>query len=72
MAGPTAAGRTYRVGRAYRFAAVRRGRHTALGRRAAVGGTCQRTWQHAGPKVAHADLRISVQFRSAQVDAERS
>ena len=32
-----------------------------------MGGTCQRTWQHAVPKVAHADLRISVQFRSAPV-----
>lgn len=30
-----------------------------------MGGTCQRTWHHAVPKVAHADLRISVQFRSA-------
>ena len=32
-----------------------------------MGGSCQRTWQHAVPKVAHADLRISVQFRSAPV-----
>jgi alkylated DNA repair dioxygenase AlkB len=32
-----------------------------------MGGTCQRTWQHAVPKVAHAALRISVQFRSARV-----
>jgi alkylated DNA repair dioxygenase AlkB len=32
-----------------------------------MGGTCQRTWQHAVPKVAHAELRISVQFRSAHV-----
>jgi alkylated DNA repair dioxygenase AlkB len=30
-----------------------------------MGGTSQRTWQHAVPKVAHADLRISIQFRSA-------
>ena len=30
-----------------------------------MGGTCQRTWEHGVPKVAHADLRISVQFRSA-------
>jgi hypothetical protein len=29
-----------------------------------MGGTCQRTWQHAVPKVARAGLRISVQFRS--------
>ena len=30
-----------------------------------MGGNCQRTWEHAVPKVAHAELRISVQFRSA-------
>lgn len=30
-----------------------------------MGGTCQRTWEHGVPKVAQADLRISVQFRSA-------
>jgi len=30
-----------------------------------MGGTCQRTWEHAIPKAAHADLRISVQLRSA-------
>ena len=36
-----------------------------------MGGTCQRTWQHAVPKVAHADLRISVQFRSAPVEPAR-
>lgn len=29
-----------------------------------MGGTCQLTWEHAVPKVAHAGLRISVQFRS--------
>ena len=34
-----------------------------------MGGTCQRTWQHAVPKAAHAELRISVQFRSAPVAA---
>ena len=34
-----------------------------------MGGTCQGTWQHAVPKVAHAELRISVQFRSAPVRA---
>ena len=28
-----------------------------------MGGTCQRTWEHAVPKVAHAGPRISVQFR---------
>ena len=31
-----------------------------------MGGSCQRTWQHGVPKVARADLRISVQFRSAE------
>ena len=30
-----------------------------------MGGNCQRTWEHGVPKVARADLRISVQFRSA-------
>ncbi|MDB4992833.1 MAG: Alkylated repair protein AlkB [Myxococcaceae bacterium] len=28
-----------------------------------MGGTCQRTYQHAIPKVAHADPRISIMFR---------
>lgn len=28
-----------------------------------MGGTCQRTWQHGIPKVAHAEPRISIQFR---------
>jgi alkylated DNA repair dioxygenase AlkB len=28
-----------------------------------MGGSCQRTWQHAIPKVAHADPRIAVMFR---------
>ncbi len=32
-----------------------------------MGGTCQRTWQHAVPKASHGDLRISIQFRSAVV-----
>jgi alkylated DNA repair dioxygenase AlkB len=36
-----------------------------------MGGTCQRTWQHAVPKAAHGDLRISIQFRSAVVVAAR-
>ncbi len=35
-----------------------------------MGGTCQRTWEHAVPKVSHAGLRMSVQFRSAPVDEE--
>ena len=30
-----------------------------------MGGSCQRTWEHAVPKVAHAGPRISVQFRAA-------
>jgi len=29
-----------------------------------MGGTCQRTWQHAIPKRAHADPRISIMFRA--------
>ena len=28
-----------------------------------MGGSCQRTWEHAVPKVAHAGPRLSVQFR---------
>jgi alkylated DNA repair dioxygenase AlkB len=28
-----------------------------------MGGTCQRTWRHAVPKVASAGPRISVTFR---------
>ena len=32
-----------------------------------MGGSCQRTWQHAVPKASHGDLRISIQFRSAVV-----
>jgi alkylated DNA repair dioxygenase AlkB len=30
-----------------------------------MGGSCQRTWQHAVPKVRSAAARISVQFRHA-------
>ena len=33
-----------------------------------MGGNCQRTWEHGVPKVAYADLRISVQFRSAPTE----
>lgn len=29
-----------------------------------MGGSCQRTWLHSVPKVAHADPRISIQFRA--------
>jgi alkylated DNA repair dioxygenase AlkB len=32
-----------------------------------MGGSCQRTWKHAVPKVAHAGPRISVQFRPLNV-----
>jgi alkylated DNA repair dioxygenase AlkB len=28
-----------------------------------MGGTCQRTWQHCLPKVAHAEPRIAIMFR---------
>lgn len=34
-----------------------------------MGGTCQRTWQHAVPKRAHADPRVSIMFRPAIPDA---
>jgi alkylated DNA repair dioxygenase AlkB len=33
-----------------------------------MGGTCQTTWEHCVPKVAHAGPRISVQFRQPGVD----
>jgi alkylated DNA repair dioxygenase AlkB len=32
-----------------------------------MGGSCQRTWEHAVPKVAHAGPRMSVQFRPLHV-----
>ena len=32
-----------------------------------MGGSCQRTWEHAVPKVAHAGPRVSVQFRPFNV-----
>ncbi len=32
-----------------------------------MGGSCQRTWEHAVPKAAHAGQRISVQFRPLNV-----
>ncbi|MGK2875790.1 MAG: alpha-ketoglutarate-dependent dioxygenase AlkB, partial [Nocardioides sp.] len=32
-----------------------------------MGGSCQRTWEHAVPKVAHAGPRMSVQFRPRNV-----
>ena len=35
-----------------------------------MGGSCQRTWQHAVPKAASAGPRMSIQFRPAAPDAE--
>jgi alkylated DNA repair dioxygenase AlkB len=32
-----------------------------------MGGSCQRTWEHAVPKTAHAGPRVSVQFRPHNV-----
>jgi len=32
-----------------------------------MGGSCQRTWEHAVPKAAHAGPRVSVQFRPFNV-----
>jgi len=32
-----------------------------------MGGSCQRTWEHCVPKVAHAGPRMSVQFRPRNV-----
>ncbi len=32
-----------------------------------MGGSCQRTWEHAVPKVAHCGPRLSVQFRPRDV-----
>ncbi|GAB2620692.1 alpha-ketoglutarate-dependent dioxygenase AlkB [Nocardioides ginkgobilobae] len=32
-----------------------------------MGGSCQRTWEHAVPKVAHSGPRLSVQFRPFNV-----
>jgi len=32
-----------------------------------MGGSCQRTWEHAVPKVAHAGPRVSVQYRPFNV-----
>jgi alkylated DNA repair dioxygenase AlkB len=32
-----------------------------------MGGSCQRTWEHSIPKVAHAGPRLSVQFRPLNV-----
>jgi alkylated DNA repair dioxygenase AlkB len=34
----------------------------------AMGGTCQRTWQHCVPKVARAEPRISLTFRHRYLD----
>jgi alkylated DNA repair dioxygenase AlkB len=35
-----------------------------------MGGSCQRTWQHAVPKAAVAGPRISVQFRPEVIDTD--
>ena len=35
-----------------------------------MGGTCQRTWEHAVPKMASAKPRMSVQFRPEVADGE--
>jgi len=35
-----------------------------------MGGTCQRTWEHAVPKMASAAPRLSVQFRPQPADRE--
>jgi alkylated DNA repair dioxygenase AlkB len=35
-----------------------------------MGGSCQRTWQHAVPKAAGVGPRISVQFRPEVIDTE--
>jgi alkylated DNA repair dioxygenase AlkB len=35
-----------------------------------LGGTCQRTWQHAVPKAHRVGPRISIQFRHAYPDAQ--
>jgi len=34
----------------------------------AMGGSCQRTWQHCVPKVARAAPRISLTFRHRYLD----
>ena len=34
-----------------------------------MGGSCQRTWRHAVPKVAHAAPRMAIMFRPAWSDA---
>ena len=35
-----------------------------------MGGSCQRTWQHAVPKAAQAGPRMSIQFRQSATDSE--
>jgi len=36
-----------------------------------MGGACQRTWQHAVPKVAHAEPRLAVMFRPIWTPPDR-
>jgi len=47
-----------------------RGFNLGAGDLLVMGGTCQLTWEHAVPKATHADLRISVQFRSGVPDPD--
>ncbi len=37
-----------------------------------MGGTCQRTYEHAIPKVANANPRIAIMFRPVWEDPERA
>jgi alkylated DNA repair dioxygenase AlkB len=39
------------------------GRTLGCGDLLVMGGTCQRTWQHSIPKLAHAEPRIAIMFR---------
>ena len=41
-----------------------------LGDLIVMGGSCQRTWQHAVPKVAHAQPRIAIMFRPQWAERE--
>lgn len=46
--------------------------HLGYGDLLVMGGSCQRTWRHGVPKVARADPRISVQFRSRPLLTQRT
>jgi alkylated DNA repair dioxygenase AlkB len=41
-----------------------------LGDLLVMGGSCQRTWQHAIPKLAHAEPRIAIMFRPSWAEPE--